>query len=347
MTTFKMDFKQGSSNHGPPTELGDAEVTASLMDAIQNSIFKAIESMELAANSTNSNHYVTVVKSDSIAFKKELTGYLSLDPIPSRNEPSFINLIENPVNDEPPSTSESYSYEILTPVQIHWPDSSGSNMNENLDDSMVSADDTELSSDSTYVISDNSDGVEPEKNESKSVEENFVQSAQLVLMDDSSEDAIPLAPAATTSPTEKSTPVLNGVSAGSISQSVKPDKYHKCEICEKVFSQAYRLRTHISTVHLGTKPFKCEVCSRAFARKSYLIQHGQVHAEVKRYQCDLCKTAYARLADYKKHCRKPSHLEKMGKKSNTNDSDYVDNLSSDVTQEDVSVPDNHDSESVE
>ena len=345
MTTFTVDFKEETSNHGPPTELGDAEVTASLMDAIQNSIFKAIESMELAANSTNSNHYVTVVKSDSIAFKNELTGYLSLDSIPPRNEPSFINLIENPMDDEPPSASESYSYEILTPVQIYWPDSSGAPMDDNLSGNMRSADDTELSSDSTYILSDNSDGLETEKSDTKSVEEIFVQSAQLVLGSDKSEDVIPLAPAET-SPTEMSASVLTGGSnTGSMGQCVKSEKYHKCEICEKVFSQAYRLRTHISTVHLGTKPFKCNVCSRAFARKSYLIQHGQVHAEVKRYQCDLCKTAYARLADYKKHCRKPSHLEKMGKSKNG--CDNVDNLSCDVTQEGVLVPDIHDSNSVE
>ncbi|CAG7838663.1 unnamed protein product, partial [Allacma fusca] len=257
--------------------LEELNPSSGLMEAIQDSIFKAIESMELAAN--NTNNYQTIIKHEPIAFTNELmvnSGVIPSHPPVSEDLPLQLLPSEE-------TETENYSYEILTPVQIFWPE-------PDLNDSSQTSGLCSTSLSDTYLACDNS-------STSSSHLEEVVQGdfQQEMILEESS-----------------SLPETSHVTSESSSEEAKnKKKLHKCEICSKAFAQAYRLRTHISTVHLGTKPYQCNICSRAFARKSYLQQHGQVHAETKKFRCDLCQTAYARMADYKKHCRKTSHVEKL------------------------------------
>ena len=50
-------------------------------------------------------------------------------------------------------------------------------------------------------------------------------------------------------------------------------KDHKCDSCEKLFSQAGNLKKHIDEVHNGQKDHKCDYCGNLFSRVGNLKKH--------------------------------------------------------------------------
>ena len=64
-------------------------------------------------------------------------------------------------------------------------------------------------------------------------------------------------------------------------------KSFKCDVCFKVFNQKSNLAQHYKT-HTGEKPFACQVCDRKFAVKSALVQHQVTHSDVRSFKCSIC-----------------------------------------------------------
>ena len=64
-------------------------------------------------------------------------------------------------------------------------------------------------------------------------------------------------------------------------------KSFKCDVCFKVFNQKSNLAQHYKT-HTGEKPFACQVCDKKFARKIQLVQHQATHSEDKSFKCSIC-----------------------------------------------------------
>ena len=68
----------------------------------------------------------------------------------------------------------------------------------------------------------------------------------------------------------------------------------KCHICGFVCSNKYRLKTHISAVHLKEKKFECPRCpGKEFTKMGVLREHCMYHhLKIKPFVCAVCGAAY-------------------------------------------------------
>ena len=79
-------------------------------------------------------------------------------------------------------------------------------------------------------------------------------------------------------------------------------KDYKCTECNKLFSQAGNLKSHIKSIHRDERPFKCSLCDKSFKQKDSLNCHIKRHSVIqKNFQCDMCVKAFAKQPELKTH----------------------------------------------
>ncbi|KAF9991866.1 hypothetical protein BGZ65_013011, partial [Modicella reniformis] len=84
----------------------------------------------------------------------------------------------------------------------------------------------------------------------------------------------------------------------------KPEKVSlTCTVsgCDKVFSRAFNLTSHMKTHSEG--PFTCGIgtCTMAFARRHHRDRHVRLHTDEKPYSCDICKARFTRIDALRRH----------------------------------------------
>ena len=76
---------------------------------------------------------------------------------------------------------------------------------------------------------------------------------------------------------------------------------HKCDQCEKSFTQRSGLKNHLNFVHKKLRLFKCEKCDKSFANLAILNQHVKKIHENKSFACDECTNVFKSVPLLKAH----------------------------------------------
>ncbi|XP_065563791.1 zinc finger protein 813-like isoform X2 [Artemia franciscana] len=82
----------------------------------------------------------------------------------------------------------------------------------------------------------------------------------------------------------------------------KEKKIYKCEVCDKIYSEARNLKRH-QRLHRGEKPFKCDVCDKTFSQAEHSNLHQRVHTGEKPFKCDICDKTFSHSANLNTHQR--------------------------------------------
>lgn len=94
--------------------------------------------------------------------------------------------------------------------------------------------------------------------------------------------------------------------AGSLKTHIFKDhniRTEPCNICNKLFSNKYKLQRHINSVHLRLYTHICPICGKLLLDETGLQRHISSHSDLKPYKCDQCTLAFKIKADLTVHLR--------------------------------------------
>ena len=75
------------------------------------------------------------------------------------------------------------------------------------------------------------------------------------------------------------------------------NKSYKCNACDKIYGQAYKLEEHKRAAHLGLRPYICSMCQQSYPTKDHLNSHKRkAHNKTKPYQCSKCAKTFTTTA---------------------------------------------------
>ncbi|OXU20359.1 hypothetical protein TSAR_011434 [Trichomalopsis sarcophagae] len=109
--------------------------------------------------------------------------------------------------------------------------------------------------------------------------------------------------------------------------SISEDAPSVCKICNKVFKEASKLRTHMP-IHFVGRPFRCESCKISFRTKSLLMKHEKsadhqnttitnstsgvaTSSDPRPFKCIDCALAFRKHGVLAKHFRSKTHIMKL------------------------------------
>ncbi|XP_069562679.1 uncharacterized protein [Brachyistius frenatus] len=82
----------------------------------------------------------------------------------------------------------------------------------------------------------------------------------------------------------------------------KANKFLKCNICGKAFTDKYKLNRH-RRIHTEEKSYYCNICGKTFFQTCTLKVHKRIHTGKKLYSCNDCGKRFARITTLNAHVR--------------------------------------------
>ncbi len=78
-------------------------------------------------------------------------------------------------------------------------------------------------------------------------------------------------------------------------------KEWQCDSCERSYTTKSRLQRHVRQDHLGIYMHKCQVCDKGFSNPSYLRGHLVSHGAKPEFSCTLCGKEFLYKRGLQKH----------------------------------------------
>lgn len=77
---------------------------------------------------------------------------------------------------------------------------------------------------------------------------------------------------------------------------------HRCPVCQKGFSQPYKLRRHL-VIHASPRIHQCNICQKVLPSVTELRSHKKSHGRARLHCCDYCKKDFSCSSTLRRHVR--------------------------------------------
>ncbi|XP_037578754.1 zinc finger protein 208 isoform X2 [Dermacentor silvarum] len=81
-----------------------------------------------------------------------------------------------------------------------------------------------------------------------------------------------------------------------------PSSAHRCPICQKGFSQPYKLRRHL-VIHASPRIHQCNICQKVLPSVTELRSHKKSHGRTRQHCCEYCKKDFSCSSTLRRHVR--------------------------------------------